>query len=329
MGAFQIRFHPAGFDDELRIVLEDVRAGRWRSMRALLAASDTWTARTTRSQVLAVAAATGDSVEAWGHETRDHHWLLMRARVLVQRALNAHRTRQPGAAAVAAQARVACSEAARSWLADPVPWVGLLALAQVDAEPLRRRRHEHRAPPWEPLLPNGPWGLLYEVYVRDPYNREGWHRMLQALTAYGENVNDFGRWVASWAPQGSPLALLPLYVYAEGYRQRREQDVLTPLYWTTDPVSHYTRRAQSWWFEHADPNTWSPLDLNHLAQALHSGGFTDTIGQVFQAIGPHATPIPWKYVASHPPQWQEEFARARRRHLPDPAPEPLQSGQRR
>ncbi|MDL5206276.1 hypothetical protein [Streptomyces sp. ALI-76-A] len=50
---FQPRFHPAGFDDGLRAVLEDVRAGRWRSMRDLLETCDSWAPRpgtTTRPQ---------------------------------------------------------------------------------------------------------------------------------------------------------------------------------------------------------------------------------------------------------------------------------------
>ncbi|MFC4463973.1 hypothetical protein ACFPH6_05245 [Streptomyces xiangluensis] len=328
MADFRVRFHPAGFDDELRVVLEDVRAGRWRSMRDLLATTDSWTVRTARSQVLAAAAATSDAVEAWGQEARDHHWLMMRARVLAQRALNAHRAKDPGATAVADQARFACGEAARHWPADPVPWVVLLALAQVDAVQPWRRRPEHWMPPWEPLLPYGPWGLLYEAHRRDPYNREAWHRMLQALTEYGENATDFVRWVATWAPQGSPLAVLPLHVYARVYQQRREEGVLTALYWTTDPVSHYTRRALTWWFEHADRATWSPLDLNHLAQALHSGGFADA-APVWEAIGPCATPIPWKYVADYPPQWQEEFLRARRHYLPDAVREPVHAGRHR
>ncbi|MFD5079610.1 hypothetical protein [Streptomyces sp. NPDC058371] len=337
MSDVEPQYHPAGFDQELRAALEEVRAGRWRAMGDLLATTDSWELRTARSQVLAAAAAQGDAVEAWGREVLDHNWLMMWARVLVQRAINAHRAKERHAAALADKARAACRAATRYWPADPVPWVAQLALAQVDDVQLHWRRPEHRLPSAEPLLPHGPWGLLAEVCQRHPDNREGWHRMLQALTAYGEDVTDFGRWVASRAPQGSPLAVLPLYVYAQVCWRRQRAGAGTAMYWTTDPVSYYTSHARTWWFNHADRATWSPLDLNYLAQAMHSGGFTEGTAPVFEAIGECATPLPWRYVAADPHRWQEEFLRARRRHLrtpdppdpPDPPRRPRQAAHRR
>lgn len=328
-GTFQPRFHPAGFDSALRPVLDDVRAGRWRSMRVLLEDCATWGLRTSRSQVLAAAAANGDAVEAWLQEDPHVNAVMMRARVLVERVLNAHRAGQRGVGSLADRARRACWEAARSWPEDPVPWVGLLALAQVDFPDAYQRRAEHRVGPWEYMLPYGPWGLLREVHDRDPGNREAWHRMLQAMQAYGENAHDFVRWVSTWAPAGSPLVLLPLYLHAEQYGKQRANGQLTPLYWTRDPVSHYTLRALAWWFPQADPTSWSPLDLNHLAQALHSGGFGEGAEEVFDAIGPFVTPVPWKYVADAPERWLEEFERARSRYVRDPATGPLHAGRRR
>lgn len=328
-GTFQPQFHPAGFDSGLRTVLDDVRAGRWRSMKALLQDCATWGLRTSRSQVLAAAAANGDAVEAWVQEDPHANAMMMQARVSVERALNAHRAGQRGVGSLADRARRACWEAARSWPEDPVPWVGLLALAQVDSPDVRERRPEHQMRSWEHMLPSGPWGLLHQVYVRDPGNREAWHRMFQAMQAYRANAHDFVRWVSSWAPAGSPLALLPLHLYAEEYGRQRASGQHMPLYWTSDPVSHYTGRALTWWFPHADPTSWSPLDLNHLAQALDSGGFTEGVDEVFEAIGPFVTPAPWKYVTDAPERWLEEFERARSRHVRDRATGPLHAGRRR
>ncbi|MGW0332264.1 hypothetical protein ACWD0J_10405 [Streptomyces sp. NPDC003011] len=323
----QPQFHPAGFDGELRAVLDDLRAGRWRSMRDVLETCDSWALRTSRSQVLAAVAADGDAIEAWLQEQPQNcNAKMMHARVSVQRALNAHHAGQPGGASRADGARAACWEAARRWPADPVPWVALLALAKMDTPDLWRRRPEHQAPAWEYLLPRGPWGLLREAQQRDPNNREAWHRMLQALGAYRENAFDFVRWVVTWAPQGSPLVLLPLYLHSEHYGELRTQGALTTsLYWTRDPISYYTHRALHWWFAHADPASWLPPDLNHLGQALHSGGFTEG-REVFEAIGPFATPVPWKYVADKPQRWLEEFTRARRRYLRDVPSGPLHEG---
>jgi hypothetical protein len=321
-------FHPAGFDAELRPVLDDVRAGRWRSMRDLLdyRRTGTWALRTVRSQVLAAAAATGDAVEAWAQEEPDYNALMMQARVAVQRALKARGSRKREVERLTERARAACQNAARRWPEDPVPWVTLMALAQLDSPEAGQRRPEHRVGSWEPMLPSGPWGLLAQAHARDPGNREAWHRMLQALQAYGAGVSDFVRWVSTWAPEGSPLVVLPLYAYAEVYGERRARGELTPMYWTSAAVSHHTERTLERWFAHADPACWSPLDLNHLAQALYCGGFTEGTADVFAAIGPFATPAPWKYVADKPERWLEEFLRARRHHLPDPVDGRLHAG---
>lgn len=311
----QPKFHPAGFDDGLRLALDDVRAGRWRAMRDLLIRTGSdWALRTSRSQVLAAAAAKNDAVEAWqAEEPYDPHALMMRARVEAQRALNAHRDRQDSAWRLADEARQVCWDAARCWPEDPVPWVGLLALAAVDVADVQQRHRDHRMAPPEDLLPYGPWGLLEAVRHRDPYNREAWHRMLQALQSYGESGSNYVRWASSWAPAGSALLVLPLYTFADIYRQRSQP----ALYWVSESISYHTDQALRGWFPFADRTCWSPLDLNHLGQALYSGGF-DEGAEVFEAIGTFATPLPWRYIADSPGRWQEEFLRARRHYLPDP-----------
>ena len=109
----QPQFHPAGFDDALRPVLEDVRAGRWRSMRDLLEDCPTWGRRTSRSQVLAAAAADGDAVEAWLQEEPHFNAVMMQARVSVERALNARRAGQRDVGSLTDRARAACRFPAR------------------------------------------------------------------------------------------------------------------------------------------------------------------------------------------------------------------------
>jgi hypothetical protein len=346
-GEYRPQYHPAGFDGELRLALEDLRAGRWRETRELLARTgEDWALRTARTQVLAVAAARTDAVAAWlAEEPSSTDAVVMEARVAVQRALHAHRARQPDAERLAARARMVSQDATQFALEDPVPWVCLLSLALVD---VGQHLPEHRVPPPEGLLPTGPWGLLEEVYKRDPYNREAWHRMLQVFYARKINAFDYVRWVASWAPLGSPLLVLPLYAYAEDYRSRRASGATTglALYWISEQVTHYTSRALDDWFRHSAPaalpetssgggtpprfaggtptqpsgsgrtpiSLRSPIDLNHLGHALYSGGF-DGGTEVFEAIGPHATPAPWQDVADSPQHWEEEFLRAGRYFL--------------
>lgn len=304
-------FHPAGFDAELRRVLDDVRAGRWRSMRGLLDAPQSWAVRTSRSQVLAAAAAQGDAVEAWGRESRDHHYRVMWARVLVQRALRAFRDGHGHhASRLVEDARHASELAATFVPADPVPWVARLALAQLDSPHPQERCPENREYCWEAGIPSGPWGLLLEAQRRDPYNREAWHRVLQALLAYhhrAEETVDFSRWAARAAPRGSAVKLLPLYTHLERFRRRTRGE--TPrLHWAHTGFSSPLHAADQW-FPYADRTSWSPLDLNHLAQALHHGGHP--AHDVFEAIGTCVTRVPWQDVAPDGRTWQQEFLQAR------------------
>jgi len=315
-------FHPAGFDTELRKVLDDVRAGRWRSMRDLLNAPQSWAQRTARSQVLASQAAQGDAVEAWGRESRDHQYRMMWARVLVQRALHAFRRGQRREAVqLVMAARHACELAATFVPEDPVPWVAWLALAQLDSPRLWERLPENREQCWEPGIPPGPWGLLREAQRRDPFNREAWHRALQAQIAYqtsADDAVDFSRWAALEAPPGSAVNLLPLYTHVERFRRRKTQGETPRLHWAHSGISFYTLRAVDKWFPHADRTSWSPLDLNHLAQALHHGGHPARA--VFEAIGSCVTRAPWQDVAPDGRSWQEEFLQARLLRLRESGP---------
>ncbi|MFE6939703.1 hypothetical protein [Streptomyces chartreusis] len=315
-------FHPAGFDTELRKVLDDVRAGRWRSMRGLLNAPQSSAQRTARSQVLASAAAQCDAVEAWGRESRDHQYRIMWARVLVQRALHvSRRSQRAEAVRLVEAARRACDLAATLVPHDPVPWVAWLALAQIDSPNLWERYPENQERCWEPGMPPGPWGLLREVERRDPYNREAWHRVLQAQFAYQSNVDkivDFGRWASLAAPAGSAVNLLYLYTHVERFRRRKNQEETPRVHWRHSGFSVYTLRAVEEWFHQADTTSWSPLDLNHLAQALHHGGYPAR--EVFEAIGSCVTRTPWQDVAPDGRSWQEEFLQARLLRLRESGP---------
>jgi hypothetical protein len=329
-GEFRVVTHPAGFDDQLRVALEDLRAGRWVAMReVLLRTGSDWTLRTWRTQVLAAAAARSTVVETWrAEEPGSVDALVMYARVTTERALRAHRERHHGAEELARDARLACHTAARSAQSDPVPWICLVALAEPDAG---QRLPEHWTHSPERMLPAGPWGLLDQAGQRDPYNREAWHRMLQVLRSRGDDTLGYARWVASWAPHGSALLMLPLYVHAETYRSRRAQGATDGLflYWSSQPVTYCSERALRGWFDASEPDTRSLLDLNHLAHALYAGGFKDEAVEVFHAVGPFATPAPWKYVSDNPERWQQQFLEARESCLPGVPDEPPPAGPHR
>ncbi|MFI1106243.1 hypothetical protein [Streptomyces melanogenes] len=320
LGAFTPIYHPAGFDLELRAVLADLQLGRWVAVRDLLARTgDDWALRTSRTQVLAAAAARTDAVEAWVAEEQDSaDALVMRGRVAVVRALQAHRGGDAKAPVLEQAARHACLVAVRRVPADPVPWVALLALAQADTD---LRCPEHWRVAWEEMLPAGPWGLLARVEERDPGgNREAFHRMLQFFyacrhTSVADAIN-FAQWTVSREPAGSPLRMLPLYAYMESFRRHRQDgtaDALQHRQWSREPVNQYVRRAFHGWNEQPTPST-SVVDLNYLAHALWAGHQYADAAKVFRALDRYATRLPWAYVCEDPDRPESavrEFVRAR------------------
>ncbi|MGW3625394.1 hypothetical protein [Streptomyces sp. NPDC000880] len=295
---FRPVYHPAGHDSELRAAMQDLRTGRWMSMRNLLAATSGWSLWTQRTQVLAAVAAGSDAVQAWRtEEPRSLAATVMHCRVAVERALRAHREGHRRTEELWHEAWEACRIAAHQAPDDPVPWVGLLALAQLD---VKQRMDEHRAAAPGPMLFPGPWGLLAEADSRDPYNREAYHRMLQFVYArksgghLSEAVN-FVQWAVSCAPAGSPLHMLPLYVRVERYRREKGQEKALDMHWVTDDAARDAERALHDWFDLVTPAECSLLDLNHLAHALWGAHrFTDA-ARVFEALGPYYTSPPWAY----------------------------------
>ncbi|WP_326724681.1 hypothetical protein OHT59_40400 [Streptomyces sp. NBC_00243] len=313
--------HAAGPDEDLRLALEDLRIDRYLEAKRLLRATyGDWALRTSRSQVLAVGSANNKAIDQWyAEEPSDPDALMMRARVLTQRVLNAHRSGLSGQKLISAvdSARAACKAAADRWPADPVPYVCYLALAQTDVDERFPHHRVHWSPPPERMLPPGPWRVLDWVNERDPGNREAYHRMLGVFHARGRGGGlDFAQWVTTFAPAESPLNLLPLYAYVETYRLQLEhqQTASVIAYWSTADKAHYARKGLEVWFAHADPLSCSLLDLHYLAYALTATG-VGRAGEVFEAIGPYMTTAPWALVTPNPQWWQSDFRSARSRAL--------------
>ncbi|MGW1894680.1 hypothetical protein ACWCP6_31220 [Streptomyces sp. NPDC002004] len=329
---FRPAYHPAGHDAGLRAALQDLRAGRWVSMRNLLeetlrtggsgapgaSGAALWTQRT---QILAAAAAGTDLVQTWWAEEPGSVTAgVMHARVTVERALRAHREGHPRTHELWQSAWDACRRAAHSAPEDPVPWVCLLALAPLD---LGQRWEEHRVAPPEPMLPHGPWGLLAEADKRDPSNREAYHRMLQFMYVrraggrLSEAVN-FAHWAVASAEPGSPLHVLPLYVRVERYRREERRETALDLHWVAEDATREAVQALHHWFTYADPAESSLLDLNHLAHGLWGALQFADAARVFEAIGPYCTPPPWVYRTRDPADpglATELFVQARARSM--------------
>ncbi|MFF9505061.1 hypothetical protein [Streptomyces sp. NPDC014656] len=346
---FRPVFHPAGHDHALRHALQDLRTGRWGEMARLLqetAGTGRWDGWTRRTQILATVAAGTDVVHAWRAERPGSAAAaVMHGRVSVERALRAHRAGHAHAPALRREARTACREAAERAPADPVPWIGLLALAALEArhhpaghaaghasgDPAGHHSAEYRSaghasedqvPPPAPMLPPGPWGLLAEADKRDRYNREAYHRMLQFLYARGEGplseAVTYAHWAASTAPRGSALHVLPLYVRVERYRRDRGHEQALDLHWVAQDAVREARRAMDAWFLFCAVPEASQLDLNHLAHALSGALLFADAARVFEALGPYYTAVPWSHRTPRPADRalaEEVFLRARARCL--------------
>ncbi|MGW6394137.1 hypothetical protein ACWFR1_27380 [Streptomyces sp. NPDC055103] len=317
---FRPVYHPAGHDHALRGAVQDLRTGRWVAMARLLDETSGWDGWTRRTQVLAAVAAGTDVVHIWRTEQPGSiAATVMHCRVAVERAVRAHRAGHARTRELWQEAWTACREAAELAPADPVPWVGLLALAALDG---RQRMAEHRLSPPAPMLAPGPWGLLAEAEKRDPYNREAHHRMLQFVYArspgpLSEAVN-YAQWAATSAPVGSALHALPLYVRVERYRRERGQERALDLHWVAEDAVRDAERALDAWFLFCATEEASLLDLNHLAHALYGALRFDDAARVFKALGPYYTTLPWAYRTERPDDRalaEDVFLRARARCL--------------
>jgi len=312
-------YNPAGHDEALRGALVELGAGHWRAARDLLAVTgQRWALRTSRTQVLAVAAARSDVIRVWLREEPGcYDARLMSARVAVERALRARRRGHSQALTFEARARERVWEAIERGPGDPVGWVCLLALAQLDT---CQERDEHRVRVDEMGLPSGPWGLLNEVHRRDPYNREAYYRFIQFLLAREARigaslaaVHDLSRLTALQHPPASPL-LLPAHACMEE-RRRRPMDHAWRLHWASDTMVGFTLDAFHGWFHQAPPVERSVADLSLLAYAAWAGGRLREAAEVFAALEPYAARDPWASVhtgSAHPDPGEALLLRARR-----------------
>jgi hypothetical protein len=106
-------------------------------------------------------------------------------------------------------------------------------------------------------------------------------------------ASQYAHWAAGSAAPGSPLSVLPLYVRVERYRCSGGRDTALDLHWVAEEATREALRAYHGWFECARPEDRSLLDLNHLAHALWGALRFSEASQVFDALGPYYTPLPW------------------------------------
>ncbi len=302
-GPGRLVHHPAGHDGHLRVAVEELRAGRWMAARSLLAATrGDWALWTSRTQVLGTAASHSDVLQRWEQEDpRSPGLATLLARGAVEVALLAHaRQAEPREKAMLeGAAREMCWRAAATVPGDPVPWICLLALAQLDS---RQSRPEHRVEPPDLMLPPGPWGLLEQVSRFDPSNREAHHRMCRfwlAADRPGTATSFLDHALAS-APAGSPLFALPLVLHVERYRRAPRKDAVRRQ-WSTEPVLPDVARAYAQWL--AAPGSrgkWPVVDESYLAHALWASHRLQQAAAVFAAIEPFASTQPWQSLADSP-----------------------------
>ncbi|MEW2526319.1 hypothetical protein [Streptomyces sp. NPDC047071] len=276
--------HPARDDEALRHVLEDASMGRWEGPRdVLIATGADWDRRIFRLQVLAEAGARLRFADTWAEaEPHSPHALALLANVQALRAMIAGhdegRTQME-------EAWATCRAGLEVWPQDVAPLVVMLALL---------RTH---APDRDTL--NHVWS---EIKRRDPWNREAHHEIVTYLFPRHHGAQGEAMWWAeeqvALAPQGLPLAVLPLVVLAEAHRCRQEQNqgayglVIHP--WADCPQ---TEQALERWWRHRTPQPHACFadDANYLAHALSFANRHDEAREVFDAIGPYATHVPWSY----------------------------------
>lgn len=328
-GPRAVAYHPAGHDTALRALWPEVEAGRWRAMRDLLLDTrraipyEGWARWSWRTQVLGMLAAGSNVVETWWAEEQGVEAAVMLARVLAHRTVSTYRAlrKAHGPLTVpqlgdieqlAAKTRSAIRNAARWHPLDPVMPICQLSLALADES---LEHIEHRWPSPDHFLPKGPWGLYQRICELDPpHNREAAHWMLRVLTARGVSPITVGLWAANMAHPASDMHALPLYAAAQAFKDRRlHERSLTPgWFWNAPAPQSWTEAAYKNWFACTpDRPRGLPGDLNHLAHALKTCGMHTQAHYVFQEIGPHITPSPWRDVTDDPNEWQEEFERAR------------------
>lgn len=281
-------YDPTFGDRALAEARQDMFLGRWEGARDLLArGSGDWDRRAHRIRLLADAAAGRRTVDVWqASDPANPDAAVLRAETEVMRMFAAARTGQSCDAARLERAAGFCRRASEIASADPYPWVSLLALGRLYPD-----GHAQMNEWWQ------------EILRRDPYHREAHHQALRYLSArwhgsYGAALN-FAWDAASYAPEGSPLAILPQVARAEQYRHRVEAEGRASLgltrHWNDERACRDLRDALDRWITRQVPAAQDVADLNHLAHGLVQGGMADRAGDIFRLLDNQATEVPWSY----------------------------------
>ncbi|OIV36953.1 hypothetical protein BIV57_13245 [Mangrovactinospora gilvigrisea] len=307
----RVLFDPAGPDAALRAALAEAAVGHWVLTRDLLAATGTdWGLRASRTQVLAAAARRTDLVASWlAEEPHNPDAQVMAMRVAAERAVSFHRMQHIDAPRLRAEAEQAAWAIVQRMPSDPLPYICLLTLAQLDPG---QPEHQHSGP--DQLLPAGPWRLLNEAHARDPFNREAYIRMFQFWSSRSMPgaAYQFAQWAAEVALPGTAPLVLPLYghVASEQHGSRPGVADLSRSHWRGAwQVRADTDRALNQWFAYG--RTRSIADLSHLAYALTRADRLAEAARVFAAMGPYAHSQPWAQLAPRPELIADEISRAR------------------
>ncbi|MEU7179360.1 MULTISPECIES: hypothetical protein [Streptomyces] len=305
-GAFEGQYvwSPAANDRQLASACMDIRAGRYFSAHEVLRETrEDFEVRAHRSLVLASEAAGSDLAERWLAEEPSPEAALLWARVAMLRALHMADARDRRQDALVRIAQTACERAAQLLPTDPTPWVAQLALTRLN-------RPQDPAPQGLLTAPTGPWYLFAHILRLDPWHREAHHRFLSFFfTRYGGSSSaswDVSAFLSQRAPASSPLRLLPLVALVEDYNPSAllaDRTWEQPQWITTALGIHHN------WFPQVAGYRFAPvLDLAYLGHALFMAKREFEAREVFTAMGPYASRMPWS-VFGDP---EEQLTKARR-----------------
>ncbi|MDX3071453.1 hypothetical protein ACIP98_07365 [Streptomyces sp. NPDC088354] len=282
----ELRFDPALDDEPLATARAAFAQGRWTEARTLLAETgDAWDRRGHRLVVLGEGRASSTWAREWQlAEPGSPDAAALLGCALVFRAVDGKERPET--------AREACLAAAALAPADPTPWLCLLILARhtgtdddrmraFDQVRGRHRDHHHGHQLMAACLAERP---------QSPADGSQFHE-----------VYEFAEWAAGDAPEGSPLAVLPVVAHAELYRVlaaagTEPADPAESEHWRGWRARQALKRAFDWWLEWDDrdhPRLY--LDLNFLVHAQYLQGRNAEAAALFNRIGGYATRIPWSY----------------------------------
>ncbi|WP_159401661.1 hypothetical protein [Streptomyces sp. NRRL F-5053] len=309
-------YSPAGRDEQLRQVRDEVRMGRWWRMRDLLASTQGVHHRVERTRILAeVGEGCVRAAREWAQEAPSPDADLMRARSAVFQARQLARRAAPGAGAAAGEAEALCWKAHKVLPADAVPYVCLLALAPV-AQPYGRLSSCLADRPSDLFLPAGPWRLLDRAIRSEPCLSEAYLRVLELLMArQAWSAGYFCSWAAerdaAWHQRaghkhGCALQTLPLHQRAHAYFKMRQQKpgaFMPHQAWRAQDVRQAVDAdlTRAWgWFTSLAPGAGRLEDLHVLAHALWASTRYVEAARVFGQIGQLYLPVPWAFAADVP-----------------------------